>query len=87
VLQVSNATAAGYLDCDSETFPRNFSGVASPMLTVWRRLHLEIDSMNAVPETKPEPDHMNVTRLAWTALSKGGRWEKTLRKALSIQAA
>ena len=31
-----------------------FAGKLSPLLTVWRKLHVEIDSMNADPETYPE---------------------------------
>ena len=55
VLQVADKEADGYVPSGDQA-PAGFNGVVSPMLTVWRKLHLEIDSMEAVPNPKPEPD-------------------------------
>ena len=47
-LNVDNPTADGFVPAnDSQVI--NFGGVISPMLTVWRKLHVEVDSMAAVP--------------------------------------
>jgi hypothetical protein len=45
-LQVTNATAPFYVPADSNPV-KGFAGTISPMLTVWRKLHLEFDSMTA----------------------------------------
>ncbi|MCX6937105.1 MAG: hypothetical protein NTU80_04295, partial [Verrucomicrobia bacterium] len=48
VLQVTNSTAGKYVSSDNKPV-RGFSGVTSPTLTIWRKLHIEIDSMAAIP--------------------------------------
>ncbi|MEP6664628.1 MAG: hypothetical protein ABJC04_13290, partial [Verrucomicrobiota bacterium] len=52
-LQVTNANAAFYVTNSSDQI-KDFLGSVSPMLTVWRKLHLEIDSMEAVATTGAE---------------------------------
>jgi hypothetical protein len=52
-LQVTNANLPFYVAPDS-SYPANFIGGISPMLTVWRKLHLEIDSMTAPLATGSE---------------------------------
>jgi hypothetical protein len=47
-LHVHSNVEAGYIK-PSDDQPNGFNGVVSPMLTVWRKLYLEIDSMTAVP--------------------------------------
>ncbi len=63
-LQVSNSAAANYVTADDAKVPA-FAGVVSPMLTVWRYLHIEQDSMEAVDTPKPEPDRIVVTGSYW----------------------
>jgi hypothetical protein len=55
-LQVANATATSYVswDSDQQVPAAEFGGVLSPLLTVWRKLHVEQDSMPA-----PSDDHTN----------------------------
>ncbi len=45
-LQVSDSTQDYYVTADNESV-NGFPGAISPMLTVWRKLHLEVDSMKA----------------------------------------
>ena len=52
-LQVTNANAALYVTSDTNQI-KGFLGGVSPMLTVWRRLHLEVDSMEAVTNSGSE---------------------------------
>ena len=47
-LQVDNDSADFYVTPDTNQVP-HFFGTVSPMLTVWRKLHLEFDSMTAPP--------------------------------------
>ena len=49
-IQVSNAQGLGFIDGNSDQQPSNFLGLVSPMLTVWRKLWLERDSMAQVPK-------------------------------------
>ncbi len=43
-----------------------FFGTLSRLLTVWRRLHIEHDSMGAVPTPKPSPDRRSLsTGIVW----------------------
>lgn len=55
-LQVSDPTASGFLPSNSDSHPTQFSGAVSPLLTVWRRLWCEFDSMGAPPATKAARD-------------------------------
>jgi hypothetical protein len=52
-LQVTNPTGTGYV-APSSAQPRGFKGLASEMLTVWRKLHVEQDTMAAVAVSGPE---------------------------------
>jgi len=56
VLHVHSNIAAGYVKPSDEQ-PSGFNGVVSPMLTVWRKLYLEIDSMTAVPTTGDQKNY------------------------------
>ncbi|HTH49390.1 MAG TPA: hypothetical protein VMB21_17875, partial [Candidatus Limnocylindria bacterium] len=49
-LQVANPANALYVSSDGSNVP-GFAGEVSPPLTVWRKLHLEIDSMDDMPAT------------------------------------
>jgi hypothetical protein len=60
------------------------AGAASPMLTVWRKLHIEQDSMRAVPQQPPSPDSGKIFGPIWsldtpsvgkTTISGGGELE------------
>jgi hypothetical protein len=57
-LHVTNSTAPFYVGPDSNPV-RDFVGGISPMLTVWRKLHLEFDSMLAPPASGPEAAYVN----------------------------
>jgi hypothetical protein len=46
-LQVTNPAAAGYV-APALAHPRSFKGLASDMLTVWRKIHVEQDTLAAV---------------------------------------
>ncbi len=52
-LQITNATATRYVAPDAKPV-RGFAGVTSPTLTIWRKLHIEVDSMEAAPNPIPE---------------------------------
>ncbi len=56
VLHVHSNTAEGYVKPNDER-PSGFNGVVSPMLTVWRKLHLEIDSMTAAPTSGEQKNY------------------------------
>ena len=47
-LQVANSTTPKYVYADNKPI-RGFGGVASPTLTIWRKLYIEVDSMEAAP--------------------------------------
>jgi hypothetical protein len=59
-LQVTNATAPRYIAPGARPVP-GFAGVVSSTLTVWRRLHIEIDSMEKVPVISPNPELNSVS--------------------------
>ena len=44
-------------------------GITTPMLTTWRRVHIERDSMGIVPETGPQKNSVTGKILSITALS------------------
>jgi len=58
LLQVTNANAPYYVT-NSNDQVKNFVGTVSPMLTVWRRLHIEVDSMEAVTNSGSEANFLN----------------------------
>lgn len=55
-LQVGDSTQPGYVK-PSDDVPQGFGGAISPMLTVWRKLNVEIDSMTAVLESGSEKNY------------------------------
>ena len=57
-LQVTNPAGPMFLTAD-QTFVKGFAGGLSPMLTVWRKLHLEFDSMEAPPANGPEANFVS----------------------------
>ena len=63
-LQETDSTAAGYVSADDKPVNGLSAGTASPMLTVWRKLHVENDSMSE-PQTKPSPDRQVATGTGW----------------------
>lgn len=50
-LQVTDSTKSGYVPDNSEKQINGFCGGLSPVLTVWRKLNIEIDSMKTVATT------------------------------------
>jgi hypothetical protein len=84
-LQVTDPNAAGYIAGDSAQQPPGFVGVVSPMLTVWRKLHIEVDTMTKWEGEKPGPDRVMVVGKEW---SEGPLLHttraKAYRKALSF---
>ncbi|MFM2166280.1 MAG: hypothetical protein RIS79_651 [Verrucomicrobiota bacterium] len=60
MLQVDDQREEGYVTADDGQ-PRGFAGIASPLLTVWRRLHIEVDMMQWYTGDKPAPDRMTAT--------------------------
>jgi hypothetical protein len=56
-LQVTNSSAALYVTPDQSQV-EGFVGSLSPMLTVWRKLHVEIDSMTGPPTSGPEANYI-----------------------------
>jgi len=59
-------SASGYIPANSQQVA-GFKGAISPMLTVWRRLNLEIDSMDAVTQPKGKYDHYTFTNAHWVS--------------------
>ncbi|MEN8862002.1 MAG: hypothetical protein ABF315_02290 [Lentimonas sp.] len=59
-LQVNDTTTIDtFVSADNESIPGfTGAGAASPMLTVWRKLHIEQDSMEAVPTSGSEKNYM-----------------------------
>ena len=56
-LKVNNPGGDGFVDGDSDKQVKGFNGVVSPMLTVWRRLWCEFDSMG--PPSQQFDGHEN----------------------------
>jgi hypothetical protein len=52
-LQVTNANAPFYVAAGTNALS-GFAGALSPMLTTWRKLHLEFDTMGTPPSSGPE---------------------------------
>lgn len=59
-LQVTDANALLYVTANTNAIP-GFVGGISPLLTVWRKLHLEFDSMAAPPTSGPEANFVSGT--------------------------
>jgi hypothetical protein len=61
-LQSSNAAGNGYVSAYTDKVRTGFNGVFSPMLTVWRKLNLEFDSMSAVQQSAKLGTVVNVSQ-------------------------
>jgi len=61
MVQVTAPTAAGYLGSGDSAITSTQQVVPSEMLTVWRELHVEIDSMPAMPTVVETPDNVSFT--------------------------
>jgi hypothetical protein len=64
-LQVTNPAAPLHVAADNAALLR-FRGGLSPLLTVWRRLNVEVDSMQMWTGNKPEPDRIRGQGQSWT---------------------
>ena len=64
-LQVMDKNAESYIGGDSNQQPNGFNGVVSPMLTSWRKLHIEVDTMTKWQGDKPSPDRVMVAGVSW----------------------
>jgi hypothetical protein len=73
-VHVNNPGGVGFIDGSSNQQPPGFAGVVSPMLTVWRKLYLEIDTMTGVPSPRPKPDDSIATGMSWTGSPDGTTW-------------
>jgi hypothetical protein len=62
-LQVSGP-GSGFVTADSSAVS-GFNGALTPMLTVWRKLHIEVDSMAAPTAEKESPDRVLATGDHW----------------------
>jgi hypothetical protein len=58
-LQSSNAAAQYFVSAYTDAIRGGFNGELSPVLTVWRKLHFEIDSMETPPSTGPEANYVS----------------------------
>ncbi len=66
-IQVTSPGTSGFLK-PSGDFPVGFTGGVSQMLTVWRTLHLEFDSMSAIPIGDNKPDRVtSILGLHWSS--------------------
>jgi hypothetical protein len=63
-LHTTNASTTGFVPADSDRVTGGFNGALSPLLTVWRKLHLEIDSMTAVPTSGPQANYVSMVATA-----------------------
>jgi hypothetical protein len=78
-LQVTNPAAPLYLAASNNAVLR-FRGGVSPLLTVWRRLNVEVDSMQMWTGNKPAPDRSVPT-------GTGFRWPPQKRPVAQANAA
>jgi len=69
-LQVSNSNAAGYVTPNPGQ-TSGFNGVLTPMLTVWRRLNIEVDSMLGHNGIREAPDRVLAVGANWSNTSSG----------------
>ena len=70
VLQVTNPGGQGFVTPDDKSVS-GFNGAVSPMLTVWRKLHIEVDSMEAVTNPKDSPDRVDAVGDHWATDTSG----------------
>ena len=77
-LQVSSPSGSGFVDGDSDQQPTGFNGVVSPMLTVWRHLWCEFDSMTAPPQTAQAGAQINYDQGVVTQIVDNGNGTSTV---------
>jgi hypothetical protein len=58
LLQVDSPADNYYVSAYTDTIKGGFNGSLSPLLTVWRKLHIEVDSMDAPPTSGPNVNWM-----------------------------
>jgi hypothetical protein len=63
-LQSRHSNEANYVSPD-DSQPSDFNGVVSELLTVWRKLHVEADSMSLWTGKKPSPERADVEIDHW----------------------
>ena len=74
-------SASGYIPANSQQVA-GFKGAISPMLTVWRRLNLEIDSMDKVTQPKGIMDHYIFTNAHWiNENTLSGQWNQSFNRS------
>ena len=76
-LQVTDATLPNYVQPNDEQVV-GFIGRISPLLTVWRKLHVEVDSMQQWTSLKPSPDRTTAVGDFWQANSPNPTITSTL---------
>lgn len=69
----------GYVSCDSQQRTASgFGGTLSPLLTIWRKVHVEQDSMGAVPTDSSNPNcnyQVGTIDVSSIHLLPEGKWE------------
>ena len=73
MLQVNDQREEGYVSADDGQ-PRGFAGIVSPLLTVWRKLHIEVDTMEEIIEPKGSPDRVIAVGDHWSGPDNEGRF-------------
>ncbi len=83
VLQVTDSDGDGYV-ASGDGVVDGFDGAVSPMLTVWRKLHIEVDTMQKWQGDKPSPDRVMATGVSWVKNNPGGMSVLTLSGLPSV---
>ena len=83
-VQVMDKNAAGYVPSGYKQPSSGFNGVVSPMLTTWRKLHIEVDTMEKWAGDKPSPDRVMVTGVSWDKNNPSGNSVLTLSGVPSV---
>lgn len=83
-VQVMDKNAAGYVPFGDKQPTSGFNGVVSPMLTTWRKLHIEVDTMEKWAGDKPSPDRVMVTGVSWDKNNPSGNSVLTLSGVPSV---
>ena len=73
VVQVDNPAGNGFLDSGSSPITGVTRCSASEMLTVWRELHVEMDSMPAPPAVIEAPDNVPFAATTWRGPAQPNR--------------
>ncbi|MGB0743874.1 MAG: hypothetical protein ACPGSB_05045 [Opitutales bacterium] len=74
-LQVSDSSSTDtFVTADDEPISGfTGAGAVSPMLTVWRKLHIEQDSMGPLPDPMPTHDQNILQNIVWGSVSTSGQ--------------